>query len=210
MDQTKTINTKLKGNLRLTGGKTLQSPKSFLTRPTTSIVREALINILGKSLINCNWLDLFSGSGIIGCEALQRGAKRVLAIEKHNETAEICKKNLLSTSFQINNPAFLEVISSEVIKSLIKGCKSQSMNYIKEFPNEDYRFDFIYLDPPYKSDLYRLTLENILHGDWIKKEGLAICECSTKFFPSIPKKWVTVKTKQYGNNLLVFLTPNQA
>ncbi len=146
----------------------------------------------------------------MGCEALQMGARRIFAIESNKETAKICKSNLISTSSNLNHKYFLEVISSEVLKALKKGCTYQSKNFNKEFPNHDYRFDFIYLDPPYSSDLYGLILNNILLGNWIKEDGLAICECSTNLIPIIPQSWVKVSQRKYGNNQLLFLTPNQA
>ena len=59
----------MKTNLRLIGGKKLQSPNNSYTRPTTLRVREAIFNILNKRVENSNWLDLFSGTGAISCEA---------------------------------------------------------------------------------------------------------------------------------------------
>ena len=59
----------MKTNLRLIGGKRLKSPNNIYTRPTTLRVREALFNILNNKVENCNWLDLFSGTGAISCEA---------------------------------------------------------------------------------------------------------------------------------------------
>ena len=85
----------MKGKLRLTRGPKIQSPKDLTTRPTSARVREAVMNILGQRILDCNWLDLFSGSGVMGCEALKRGAKNILAIEYDKKTAQICKSNLL-------------------------------------------------------------------------------------------------------------------
>ena len=60
----------MKTNLRLIGGKKLQSPNNSLTRPTTLKVREAIFNILNNRVENSNWLDLFSGTGAISCDCL--------------------------------------------------------------------------------------------------------------------------------------------
>ena len=86
----------MKTSLTLIGGKRIMSPKSNKTRPTTLIVREAIFNILNNKVENSNWLDLFSGSGAISCEAYNHGAKKIIAIEKDRLTAELCKKNLFS------------------------------------------------------------------------------------------------------------------
>ena len=68
----------MKTNLRLIGGKKLQSPSNIHTRPTTLRVREALFNILSNRVENSNWLDLFSGAGAISCEAYNHGARKII------------------------------------------------------------------------------------------------------------------------------------
>ena len=85
----------MKGQLKLLGGQKIKSPNSLDTRPTTSLAREALINILGNRILNSSWLDLFSGSGVVGCEVLQKGAKVVVAIESNRKAFKICESNLL-------------------------------------------------------------------------------------------------------------------
>ena len=86
----------MKTNLRLIGGKRLESPNNINTRPTTLIVREAIFNILKNKVENSNWLDLFSGTGSISCEAYNHGAKKIVAIEKNIKNSKICLKNLHS------------------------------------------------------------------------------------------------------------------
>ena len=75
----------MKSNLRLIGGKKLQSPNNTHTRPTTLRVREAIFNILNNRVEDSNWLDLFSGTGAISCEAYNHGARKILAIEKNKK-----------------------------------------------------------------------------------------------------------------------------
>ena len=79
----------MKGNLKLISGTRIRSPFTSKTRPTTSRVREALINILGKSLKGASWLDLCSGSGVMACEALLQGVKRILAIEHQKKNSAL-------------------------------------------------------------------------------------------------------------------------
>ncbi len=200
----------MKNKLKLIGGKNLLSPKGLETRPTTSRVRESIRNILRERVSKCNWLDLCSGSGVMSCEALQMGARRVLAVELNKVTASICKSNLISTASELVNPFHLEVICNEVGKILKKGCKNNSLEFIKEFPAEDFRFDFVYIDPPYRSNLYSIILENLLLGNWLRKDAIAICEHSTQAFPKIPDKWLKLRNKTYGNTCIQFLTPNPA
>ena len=115
----------MKGKLKLISGKRIESPFSKTTRPTTSKVREAIINILWNKLEEASWLDLCSGSGVMACEALQKGAKRILAIEKQRETAKICKKNLIDVSKTLNHQFHIQVICKEMISFLKKGQKNK-------------------------------------------------------------------------------------
>ena len=187
----------MKGKLKLISGKRIESPSSQNTRPTSSKVREAIINILGDNLKGASWLDLCSGSGAMACETLQKGVKRVLAIEKRRETAKICKRNLIEVSNIMAPSIHVEVICNELISFLKRGPKKQ-------------KFDFIFLDPPYESGLYELSQELLLSKQWIKKSTILICECSSKSMPRIHNGWELNKEKFYGNTSLLFLIPNQA
>ena len=200
----------MKGKLKLISGKRIESPSDKKTRPTTSRVREALINIIGERLEEASWLDLCSGSGAMACEALQNGVKRVLAIEQQRETAQICRKNLINVSNTFNNPSHIEVICGEVISFLKRGPENKKIKFIKDSPGSEKIFDFIFLDPPYHSELYEVTQELLLSKLWIKQSSTLICECSSKTLPRIHNGWELNKKKFYGNTSLLFLTPNQA
>ena len=190
-------------------GKRIESPLSQKTRPTSSKVREALINILGIKLRGASWLDLCSGSGAMACEALQKGVKRVLAIEKQRETAKICKKNLIDVSNTIDQSIHIEVICNELISFLKKGPKNQKIQFVKDCQNPE-KFDFVFLDPPYESEVYEITQELLLSKEWIKESTTLICECSSKSMPRIHNGWKLNKEKFYGSTSLIFLIPNQA
>ena len=199
----------MKGKLKLISGKRIESPLSKKTRPTSSKVREALINILGNKLRGASWLDLCSGSGAMACEALQKGVKRVLAIEKQRETAKICKKNLIDVSNTMDQTIHIEVICNELISFLKKGPKNQKIQFVKDCQNPE-KFDFVFLDPPYESEVYEITQELLLSKEWIKESTTLICECSSKSMPRIHNGWKLNKEKFYGSTSLIFLIPNQA
>ena len=200
----------MKGRLKLISGKRIESPSTQRTRPTTSKVREAIINIIGHKLEEASWLDLCSGSGVMACEALQNGVKRILAIEKQREMAKICKKNLIDVSNTLDHLFHIEVICKEMISFLKKGTKNKNIAFAKDSPSFDQRFDFVFLDPPYDSELYGLSQDILLSNQWVKKSSTLICECSSKTLPRIHNSWELNKVKTYGNTSLLFLTPNQA
>ena len=200
----------MKGKLKLISGKRIKSPLSQKTRPTSSRVREALINILGNKLKGASWLDLCSGSGAMACEALQKGVKRVLAVEKQRETAATCKTNLLDVSNTMDHSINIEVKCIELISFLKKGPKNKKIDFAYEWQSHEQRFDFIFLDPPYESGLYELSQELLLSKEWIKESSTLICECSSKSIPRIHNGWKLIKEKIYGNTSLLFLIPSQA
>ena len=195
--------------MKLISGKRIESPLSQKTRPTSSKVREALINILGNKLRGASWLDLCSGSGAMACETLQKGVKRVLAIEKQRETAKICKKNLIDVSNTMDQSIHIEVICNELISFLKKGPKNQKIQFVKDCQNPE-KFDFVFLDPPYESEVYEITQELLLSKEWIKESTTLICECSSKSMPRLHNGWKLNKEKFYGSTSLIFLIPNQA
>ena len=189
--------------LKLIGGRRIESPKSTLTRPTSLLVREALFNILGNVGIDSNWLDLFSGSGSIACEAYNHGAKKIVAIEKNRRNAEICFNNLLSLENASNRKNDFEVICKDVIswtkssKNLIDMSRVINLN--------KYKFDFIYLDPPYKAEYYNLVIDQIFKSNLIKSETIVICEHSKNNLISENKIYKLKDMRIYGQTKLSFL-----
>ena len=193
----------MKGFLRVTGGKKLKSPFGVIARPTTSRVREAVMNILRDKLQGCNWLDLFSGSGVMGCEALQKGAKIVISVERDRKTARICKENLISISKNISNKNQVEVIQDDVLKFLQKGTHQLNPSIF----SSDITFDIVYVDPPYTNqNIYLKVLEELKKGSWVKKGSIVICEYSSKMNFNIDHPWVALDKRIYGISSLILLS----
>ena len=193
----------MKIHLKLIGGQKIESPKSDLTRPTTLMVREAIFNILNKEVINSNWLDLYCGSGSISCEALNHGARNIIAIEKNRENVMICKRNLLSLIKPEEKDINFEVICQDVF-TWIRQTQKQSfplktINLVKE------KFDFIYLDPPYKQGLDKSLLELIFSSNLIKKRTIVIFEHSKNIVMDNSYLWKIIDKRKYGQTKLSFL-----
>ena len=200
----------MRSNIKLISGNRIKSPLTKKTRPTTSRVREAIINILGRQLEEASWLDLCSGSGAMACEVLHKGVKRVLAIEMHRPTAQICKSNLITISNRLDHLVDVQIINKDIISFLKKGPLNRKIKFFEHSPTAEQRFDFVFLDPPYESDLYKLSQEFLLSKGWIKKSSTLICECSSNIPIAIHNGWKLNKEKIYGNTNIIFLTPNQA
>ena len=190
-------------NLRLICGKKIESPKSSNARPTTMMVREAIFNILKKEVANSYWLDLFSGSGSIACEAFNHGAKKIIAIEKDKINARICKNNLFSLNNANHRESDIEVICKDVF-NWIKSTKNFS-NYSKIIDFKKDKFDFIYLDPPYKKEFQNILLEEIFNSNLIKNNTLVIYEHSKLSNIKDSSLWKLKDIRSYGQTKVSFL-----
>ncbi|MDC3118739.1 16S rRNA (guanine(966)-N(2))-methyltransferase RsmD [Prochlorococcus sp. AH-716-K03] len=192
----------MKTNLRLIGGRRLQSSNIIDTRPTTLMVREAIFNILKNTVENTNWLDLFSGSGSISCEAYNHGAKKIVAIEKNKINAKICLKNLYSLHNIENRKSDIEVICKDVL-IWTKPNTQRYNTIINDF--DRIIFDFIYLDPPYKANYHELVLNQIFKCNFIKKGTIVICEHSLDLDIKKNNLWDIYDVRIYGQTKLTFL-----
>ena len=195
----------MNGQLRLSGGRKLQSPVGQGTRPTTARVREAVMNLLAPHLCGCHWLDLCSGSGVMGCEALQSGAQRVVAVEWHTKTARICKANLMATASGLSQMSNIEVIRQDVLNWLSKGFHAAKFN--EPWTGKAPGFNVVYFDPPYSSKLYSAVLTALLEGYWLQKDAMVICEHSADFTLKAPLPWIEKDRRIYGGSALLLINP---
>ena len=193
----------MKTNLRLIGGKRLKSPNNIYTRPTTLRVREALFNILNNKVENCNWLDLFSGTGAISCEAYNHGARKIIAIEKNKNNSKICLKNLLSLQDIDNRKNDIDVICKDVLTWTKPNYERNLSSKIMDL--NKLKFDFIYLDPPYNENFHELVLSQIFNCNFLKKDSTVICEHSPNLFIKKSTLWETIDVRNYGQSRLTFL-----
>ena len=192
----------MKTNLRLIGGRRLESPNNIETRPTTLMVREAIFNILKNRVENSNWLDLFSGTGAISCEAYNHGAKKIVAVEKNKNNSKMCLKNLYSLNDIDNRKNDIEVICKDV---LIWTRPNTEKNLFTNIEFNQIKFDFIYLDPPYNARYHLLVLNQIFRCSFIKKDTIVICEHSIDLDIHNNFLWDILDIRTYGQSKLTFL-----
>ena len=192
----------MKTNLRLIGGRRIHSPNNIDTRPTTLIVREAIFNILKNKVDNSNWLDLFSGTGAISCEAYNHGAKKIVAVEKNKKNSNICLKNLYSMQYIDNRKNDIEVICKDV---LIWTKPSTERNIFRKDNLNEIKFDFIYLDPPYKANYHELVLNQIFNCNFMRKGTIVMCEHSLDLDIKNNILWEIYDVRTYGQSKLTFL-----
>ena len=179
--------------MRITAGrfknKQIKTIDSDLIRPTLSKIRESIFNVLQNEVFNASFLDLFAGSGIVGIEAASRGAKEVIFIEKNPKHYKLLKENLNGLAFE--NKTFL-ADTTAIIEIFDKN-----------------RFDIIFSDPPYKTDLNKKILEIISKKQLLKENGYLILECNKEenFSEQIDTYgYKIIKEKTYGDTKVIYLS----
>ena len=119
----------------------LKTLEGIETRPTTDRIKETLFNMISPQMYDCIFLDLFAGSGGIGIEALSRGAKEAVFVEKNPKAMECVKENLKFTR--------LEKKGLTLTKDV--------MNALYQLEGEKV-FDFVFMDPPYNMGFEKRVL----------------------------------------------------
>lgn len=146
----------------LAKGIILETPPGMKTRPTSDRAKEALFSILGSVFEGKNVLDLYSGTGSLGIEALSRGAKNCIFIDRNKKAAQTINNNLNKCRLM----GSAHVLSMDVNKAL----DTVKVNGI--------RFSCIFMDPPYDRNLLNRTIEKISENDIIEKKGILVVEHS--------------------------------
>jgi len=174
--------------------KVLKLPSKTTTRTSKSIVLESFFNTLQFDIIDANFVEVFSGSGSIGLEALSRGASKIMFMEKDNEAIKILKQNIAQT-----DPSACQVFAGDSfanIASVMKNLKDEKA--------------YIYIDPPFSiregmEDIYDKTM-SLIASLKEKNVQLIIIEHMTGL--EIPEKigvFSIKKSKKFGNTSLTYL-----
>ena len=167
----------------------LKAPDGMDTRPTADRVKESLFNMLNPDLYGCAFLDLFSGSGAIGIEALSRGAQRAVLVDASMECAGIIKQNLEVTKLGEN----AEIINEDVYAA------------IERLGRRGDKFDIIFMDPPYAAGYYVPVMEAIKKADILAAEGYIVSESAKGVDFTAAEGFKIFKERKCGPAVMNFL-----
>jgi 16S rRNA (guanine(966)-N(2))-methyltransferase RsmD len=186
-------------SLRLSGGRKLTSPAGQVARPTPARLRLAVMNMLAGRLAGGAWLDLFCGSGVMACEALQRGASRVVAVDQDRRMVATARGNLAAVAQ--GQAAKSEPLVAPLVlqREVLAWLRSEAV------PPQERGFDLIYADPPYAAGLYGDVAEAVARGGWLASDGLMLWECSSLAIPALPAGWELKDQRRYGSSTLLQL-----
>jgi 16S rRNA (guanine966-N2)-methyltransferase len=168
-------------------GRKLLSPSGAAIRPTSDRAREALFGILEHGeprLRGAHFLDLFCGTAAVGIEAWSRGAAEVLLVENDLEALELARANLA----RIDAPPHVRLIAADAARL---GAAPQ-------------RFDLVFLDPPYRSDLALPALTGLQDG-WLSRDARIVVELGAKENLDPPEGFVVERERSYGAAKFIFL-----
>lgn len=160
------------------------------TRPTTDRIKETLFNMIQGDMPGRSFLDLFSGSGAIGIEALSRGAGLAVMVEQNPKAAECIRENLKTTKLEDD--------------AIVMNC--DVMTGLGRLEGKGHVFDYIFMDPPYNNDWEKRIFQYLSDSQLIHEDTTIITEASlnTPFEYLDEMGYQIIREKDYKTNKHVF------
>jgi len=163
----------------------LEAPAGMTTRPTMDMVKEAMFNILGTRVYDATILDLFSGSGALGIEAISRGAKKVIFNDANHNSYRTILHNIES----------LGIVEEHLVCNL---------DYLRCLNTIQDKLDIIFLDPPYKEKIYAEILDILESKNLVNPYAIVVIESDLSYVFN-PFEGYDNKEYKYGSKKLVVL-----
>ena len=187
-----------KGKVRIIGGLYRSRFVNFVQaeglRPTADRVRETVFNWLDRAIADAKVLDLYAGSGVLGIEAISRGAKHVVFVDKNPEVVLQLNKNLVS--LKIENCRVLEK-NSEKWLSVHKA--SARGNILGDRLDEEETFDIVFVDPPYGGCSVISSCNLLESSGLLEPDSNVYVESDNEIDHGLmPRNWERVKSKRAG------------
>ncbi len=171
-------------------GKKLFSIKGNAVRPTSGRIKESIFNIIRADIDNAVVLDLFSGTGAVGIEALSCGAQFCTFVENSNHSLTVIKKNIATC--RLNEKT--NIIKWNILQNL------NCLNSLK------HKFNIVFIDPPYNNNFISIALKNLKASNSLAPDALIITEYGKKEteFKYLSSFHVS-DNRKYGKTLVSFL-----
>ena len=175
-------------------GRVLASPKGQAIRPTSDRVKESLFNILQDKMGEKIVLDLFAGTGNLGIEALSRGAKKVIFVEKERQALALIQRNLIQFGLEGRS----EILPRDASRAI------GILNQRRE------RFDLILMDPPHEKGLIQKTLLKLNSHKIYHKDSILVIEHNRREpLPQTLEGWNLIRQRRTGDTVISFLAPHE-
>jgi len=175
-------------------GRKLATPKNLSLRPTSDRVKESIFNILRGQIEGRAVLDLFAGTGNLGIEALSRGAKKVVFVDKDKRALRLIQRNV--AQFGLAERSEVLPIDANRAIGLLK------QRWIL--------FDLIFMDPPYEQGLIERTLRKLNpHPIYHKDSVLVVEHHRREILPDAAFGWDLIRQRQMGDTVVSILASPQ-
>jgi 16S rRNA (guanine966-N2)-methyltransferase len=175
-------------------GRKLVTPKSRSLRPTSDRVKESIFNILRLGMEGKVVLDLFAGTGNLGIEALSRGAKKAIFVERGRQAIQLIQRNLS----QLGLEEWSEIVPRDA---------NRAIGILKQRGES---FDVILMDPPYEKGLIQKTLMKLISHPIYNKDSILVIEHNKREpLPVNLAGWNLIRQRQIGDTVISFLTPQE-
>lgn len=178
-------------------GKKILEPKDKKTRPLKDLTKESIFNVVKHSnklsfkLEGARILDLFSGVGSFGLEALSRNANFVTFVENYSDVLKVLKKNI--ENLNLNQKC--EIFEKDILNDL-------NFNKFKQ------KYDLIFLDPPFNEEKINSILLKIFNSEILEKSGILIIHRNYKYQDHFPNGLNILEKKVYGVSKILFCNFN--
>ena len=173
-------------------GRKLVTPRSQFLRPTSDRVKESIFNILQDEIVGKVVLDLFAGTGNLGIEALSRGAKKTIFVEKGRQALRLIQRNL--TQFGLEERS--EILPKDA---------NRAIGILKQ---RGKTFDLIFMDPPYEKGMIEKTLMILTSHQIYHKDSILVIEHNRREpLSTVMEGWNLIRQRRIGDTLISFLTP---
>lgn len=171
-------------------GRRLATPRTDAIRPTSDRLRESLFNVLAHgyddAVAGARVLDLFSGTGALGFEALSRGASYALLVDDSTEARSVIRANI-------------EALGAEGVTRLFRRDATRLGD-----AGPAGRFSVLFCDPPYGRDLAPTALASAAAGGWLDEGALALVEEAASAAVTLPSGFTELERRHYGETAIVF------
>jgi 16S rRNA (guanine966-N2)-methyltransferase len=176
-------------------GRKIKTTSNNTYRPTTSMMKEAIFNVLssgqfidenGHSVLDgAVTVDVFGGTGALTFEAISRGARKGIIVEKDYETLELLKDNIKTLNFE-----------EKIIAIHGNACN---------LSNSKEECDVAFVDPPFNKGLISDTLGSLLRKGWLKSGGIVVIERQIEDLYNMQDGYELVFSRKYGKVWLEIL-----
>ncbi len=171
-------------------------------RPTQDAIRETIFNILNNytDFNNLVVADVCAGAGMLGLEAISRGADFVYFVDKNRKSLEYINNSLKLLNIPIENYQIKNIDALQFLNHI---------DYNNKNSDNPIFIDLLFLDPPYNTNIVNNVLNMINETNIMSENGIIIAETSINFLPIINKQVLEIITeRQFGSTKIFFLEKN--